>query len=136
MKPEVIVEAVKKSGLRGRGGAGFPTGLKWEITRSQKGDIKYIICNADEGDPGAYMDRSLLEGNLHSVLEGMIIGAYAIGAVEGWIYVRNEYPLAVKHITIAIQQARELGLLGEDILGSGFNFDIRVCRGGRSVCLW
>jgi len=135
MKPDEVVEEIKKSGLRGRGGAGFPTGVKWEITRKQKGDIKYIICNADEGDPGAYMDRSLLEGNPHSVIEGMIIGAYAMGASEGWIYVRNEYPLAVKHIIHAIEQAREYGFLGSNILGSGFDFDLKIARGaGAFVC--
>lgn len=133
--PETIIEEIKKSGLRGRGGAGFPTGRKWESTRDVKGDIKYVICNADEGDPGAYMDRSILEGNPHSVLEGMIIGAYAIGSHEGYIYVRNEYPLAVANLTIAIKQARELGLLGENILGSGFNFDVKINRGGGAfVC--
>ena len=105
--PEAVIDEVKKSGLRGRGGGGFPTGLKLESTRSAPGDVKYVICNADEGDPGAYMDRSILEGNPHSVLEGIIIGAYAIGANEGYIYVRNEYPLAVANITIAIRQARE-----------------------------
>lgn len=135
MKPEEIIEEIKKSGLRGRGGAGFPTGRKWEIARSQKGDIKYVICNGDEGDPGAYMDRSLLEGNSHLVLEGMIIGGYAIGASEGWFYVRDEYPLAVKHLTIAISQARSLGLIGENILGSGFSFEVRIARGaGAFVC--
>jgi NADH-quinone oxidoreductase subunit F len=135
MTPEEIIDVIKRSGLRGRGGAGFPTGYKWAFCRKAKGDTKYIICNADEGDPGAYMDRSLLEGNPHSVLEGMIIGAYAIGAREGWIYVRNEYPLAVKHVTIAIEQARKYGLLGRDILGTGFDFDIKVARGaGAFVC--
>ena len=135
MKPEEIIEEIKKSGLRGRGGAGFPTGKKWEITRMQKSDVKYIICNCDEGDPGAYMDRSVLEGNPHSVIEGMIIGAYAIGANKGWIYVRHEYPLAVKHATLAVHQARELGLLGENILGSGFSFDIEIVKGaGAFVC--
>lgn len=133
--PVEIIEKIKRSGLRGRGGAGFPTGKKWENTRNQKSEIKYIICNADEGDPGAYMDRSLLEGNPHSVIEGMIIGAYAIGANEGWIYVRNEYPLAVKNVTNAINQARSLGLLGKNILGSGFDFDIRIVKGaGAFVC--
>jgi len=135
MKPEEIIEEIKNSGLRGRGGAGFPTGIKWEIARAQKSDIKYIICNGDEGDPGAYMDRSLLEGNPHLVLEGMIIGGYAIGAREGWFYVRDEYPLAVKHLTIAISQAKSLGLLGENILGSGFSFDVKIARGaGAFVC--
>ncbi len=135
MEPEEVIEEVKKSGLRGRGGGGFPTGRKWESTRNAPGDIKYIICNADEGDPGAYMDRSLLEGNPHSIIEGMIIGAYAIGSREGYVYVRNEYPLAHKNITIAIEQAREAGLLGENILGLGFNFNLKVNRGGGSfVC--
>ncbi|MGQ9618178.1 MAG: NADH-ubiquinone oxidoreductase-F iron-sulfur binding region domain-containing protein [Candidatus Aminicenantia bacterium] len=135
MKPEEIIEEIKKSGLRGRGGAGFPTGRKWEIARAQNSDIKYIVCNGDEGDPGAYMDRSLLEGNPHLVLEGMIIGGYAIGAKEGWFYVRDEYPLAVKHLTIAISQAKSLGLLGENILGSRFNFDVKIVRGaGAFVC--
>lgn len=133
--PERVIEVIKEAGLRGRGGAGFPTGRKWEICRKNKGDIKYVICNADEGDPGAYMDRSLLEGNPHAVLEGMIIGAYAIGANEGIIYCRNEYPLAIKHINIAIKQAYEKGLLGRSILGSDFRFDIRLVRGaGAFVC--
>ncbi len=135
MKPTEVLEEVKKSGLRGRGGGGFPTGRKWESTRDAKGDIKYVICNADEGDPGAFMDRSILEGNPHSVLEGMIIGAYAMGSNEGYVYVRNEYPLALKNVTIAIKQAREAGLLGENILGSGFCFDVKVNRGGGAfVC--
>lgn len=129
MTSEEIIEEVKASGLRGRGGGGFPTGIKWEICHSERSDVKYLICNADEGDPGAYMDRSLLEGNPHCVIEGMIIGAYAIGAAEGYIYVRMEYPLAVKNVTTAIEQARKLGLLGESILGSEFNFDIHVFRG-------
>jgi len=130
MSPEQIVEEVKKSGLRGRGGGGFPAGIKWETCRRAPGDTKYIICNCDEGDPGAFMDRSLMEGNPHSVLEGMIIGAYAIGGHEGYIYVRNEYPLAVKHAQIAIKQAEEYGLLGKNILGSGFDFSIKINRGG------
>ncbi len=136
MKPEAIVDEVKKAGLRGRGGGGFLTARKWETVRkAQPGETRYVICNADEGDPGAYMDRSLLEGNPHSVLEGMIVGAYAIGANEGYIYVRNEYPLAVKNARIALKQARELGLLGKNILGSGFDFDITICRGGGAfVC--
>jgi len=135
MKPETVIEEVKKSGLRGRGGGGFPTGRKWESCRQAPGDIKYVICNADEGDPGAYMDRGLLEGNPHSILEGMIIGAYAVGAHEGYIYVRHEYPLAVHNVGIAIEQAREYGLLGQDILGSGFDFDIKIRRGGGAfVC--
>ena len=133
--PEEIISEVKLAGLRGRGGAGFPTGRKWEITRMQKANTKYIICNADEGDPGAYMDRSLFEGNPHSVIEGMIIAAYAIGAGEGWVYVRDEYPLAVKHVNIAIKQAKQLSLLGKNILGSGFSFDIKTVKGaGAFVC--
>ncbi|MFO7929503.1 MAG: NADH-ubiquinone oxidoreductase-F iron-sulfur binding region domain-containing protein [Candidatus Humimicrobiaceae bacterium] len=127
--PDEVIGEVKKSGLRGRGGGGFPTGLKWEFTRKAKGQPKYVIVNADEGDPGAYMDRGILEGNPHSVLEGLIIGAYAIGASQGYIYVRQEYPLAVEHIKEAIRQAREYGFLGEDILGSGFSFDVKVHRG-------
>ncbi len=135
MIPEDVIAEVKTSGLRGRGGAGFLTGLKWEICRKQKGDEKYIICNADEGDPGAYMDRSLLEGNPHCVIEGMIIGAYAIGAKQGIIYVRTEYPLAIENLKIALEQAKKSGLLGENILGSGFNFDITIARGaGAFVC--
>lgn len=135
MIPEQIIEEVKKSGLRGRGGGGFPTGRKWEYCRNAKGKPKYVICNADEGDPGAYMDRSLLEGNPHSVLEGMIIGAYAIGSKVGYAYVRNEYPLAVKHLEIAIKQAEQYGLLGKNILGSGFNFSVQISRGGGAfVC--
>ncbi len=134
--PEEVIETVKNSGLRGRGGAGFPTGNKWNFCRKAvNSDFKFVICNADEGDPGAYMDRSLLEGNPHSVLEGMIIGAYAIGANQGYIYVRDEYPLAVKHITIAIEQAREYGLLGRNILGFDFDFDIIISKGeGAFVC--
>jgi len=130
MKPEAIIDEVKKAGLRGRGGGGFPTGNKWESTRKAKGKTKYVICNADEGDPGAYMDRSVVEGNPHSVLEGMIIGAYAIGANQGYIYIRNEYPLAVRHVQTAIEQAEASGLLGKNILGSGFSFDIKIQRGG------
>jgi len=132
MNPEDVIETIIASGIRGRGGAGFPTGSKWKFARKAKGDIKYIICNADEGDPGAYMDRSLMEGNPHRVLEGMIIGAYAIGATVGYIYVRMEYPLALKNITIALEQARKLGLLGDAILGSEFNFDIHVFKGAGS----
>ena len=135
MFPEEVIETVKQSGLRGRGGAGFPAGYKWEFARKAKGDTKYIICNADEGDPGAYMDRSLLEGNPHRVLEGMVIGAYAIGAEEGFIYVRDEYPLAVKHISRAISQAEEFGLIGKKILGTDFNFRIHISKGaGAFVC--
>jgi NADH-quinone oxidoreductase subunit F len=136
MQPERVIEEVQASRLRGRGGGGFPTGRKWAACRGAKnGDGKYVICNADEGDPGAYMDRSILEGNPHAVLEGMIIGAYAIGANQGYIYVRNEYPLACRHAGIAIEQAREYGLLGPDILGSGFALDVEVARGaGAFVC--
>ncbi|RKY05675.1 NADH-quinone oxidoreductase subunit NuoF [Candidatus Poribacteria bacterium] len=135
MTPEQVIEEVKASGLRGRGGAGFPTGRKWELTRMAEGEPKYIICNADEGDPGAFMDRAVLEGDPHSVIEGMLIGAYAIGAEEGYIYVRAEYPIAVEHLQIAIKQAEELGLLGENILGTGFSFRIKIKKGaGAFVC--
>ncbi len=129
MIPEEVVETVKRANLRGRGGGGFPTGKKWETTRNAPGEIKYVIVNADEGDPGAYMDRSQLEGNPHSVLEGLIIGAYAIGSHEGYVYVRQEYPLAVENLFIALNQAREYGLLGKNILGSGFTFDVTTHRG-------
>ena len=161
MQPDAIIDEITRSGLRGRGGGGFPTGRKWRTCRDAHGSIRYVICNADEGDPGAYMDRSLLEGNPHRVLEGMIIGAWAIGSrrgglpdvfvrpqrppespartdspeVEGYVYVRDEYPLAVKHVILAIQQARERGYLGKNVLGSGFDFDIKVSRGGGAfVC--
>ncbi len=135
MTPEEVIAEVKKSGLRGRGGAGFPTGLKWEFTRQSPGEKKYVICNADEGDPGAFMDRSLLEGDPHRIIEGMIIAAYAIGADEGYIYVRAEYPLAIRRLEIALQQAREYGLLGDDIFGSGFNFELKIKKGaGAFVC--
>ncbi len=135
MAPEEIIKEVKSSGLRGRGGGGFPTGSKWSECREAPGDEKYVICNADEGDPGAYMDRCVLEGNPHLVLEGMMIGAWAIGAQKGYVYVRNEYPLAVKHSRIAVEQARELGLLGDNILGSSFSFDVDIARGGGAfVC--
>ena len=133
--PEQIIEEIKRSGLRGRGGGGFPTGRKWESCRNAPGEPKYVIANCDEGDPGVYANRSLLEGNPHSVLEGLIISAYAIGSHEGYIYVRNEYPLAVENATVAIKQAEQLGLLGENILGSGFDFAIRINRGGGAfVC--
>jgi len=135
MAPETVIEEVARSGLRGRGGAGFPTGAKWKSTRHAPGAAKYVICNADEGDPGAYMDRSLMEGNPHSVLEGMIIGAYAIGAHEAFVYIRNEYPLAVKNTELALRQAGDYGLLGENILGSGFDLSLRINRGGGAfVC--
>ncbi len=134
LDPEKILEQVKRSGLRGRGGAGFPTGKKWEFCQRAAGE-KVVICNADEGDPGAYMDRSVLEGNPHLVIEGMIIGAYTVGATEGYVYVRAEYPLAVQHLRMAISQAEELGLLGEDILGSGFCFGLALFEGaGAFVC--
>ena len=135
LAPDEIIEEVKASGLRGRGGGGFPTGFKWEATRQAVGDVKYVVANGDEGDPGAFMDRSLMEADPHRILEGMTIGAYAIGAREGYIYVRDEYPLAVTNLMIAIEQARELGLLGHDILGSGFDFDVSIVRGaGAFVC--
>ena len=136
MQPEQIIEEIKSSGLRGRGGGGFPTGRKWESCRRAGGDVHYIICNGDEGDPGAYMDRSILEGNPHSVIEGMVIGAKAIGGnPKGYVYVRNEYPLAVNNLNLAINVARRAGLLGKDILGSGLDFDIEIRRGGGAfVC--
>ncbi len=136
MTPEEVIEEVKKSGLRGRGGAGFLTGRKWEGGRKTKGSVKYVICNGDEGDPGAFMDRSVLEGDPHSVIEGMMICAYAVGnCSEGFIYVREEYPLAVENLTIAISQARQMGLLGEDILGAGFSFGLEIKKGaGAFIC--
>lgn len=135
MTPEEVIEQVVRSGLRGRGGGGFPTGRKWRSCRDAPGEPKYVIANGDEGDPGAFMDRSIMEGVPHAVIEGMIIGAYAVGSPHGYIYVRNEYPLAVQHLSTAIDQARQLGLLGPDILGSGFSFDIRINRGaGAFVC--
>ncbi len=135
-EPRWVTEQVKASGLRGRGGAGFPAGLKWELLAAQRnGQGKFLVCNADEGDPGAYMDRSVLEGNPHSIIEGMLIGGYATGANEGIIYVRAEYPLAIKHLVIALRQCRDLGLLGKNILDTGFTFDIRIVRGaGAFVC--
>jgi NADH-quinone oxidoreductase subunit F len=134
-KPQQIIDEVTESGLRGRGGAGFPTGVKWNFCRKSEGEEKYLICNADEGDPGAFMDRALLEGDPHRVIEGMIVAAYAIGASRGFIYVRAEYPIAVEHINIALEQARALGLLGDDIAGTGFSFDIDVRMGaGAFVC--
>jgi NADH:ubiquinone oxidoreductase subunit F (NADH-binding)/(2Fe-2S) ferredoxin/Pyruvate/2-oxoacid:ferredoxin oxidoreductase delta subunit len=135
MTPEGIIQEIKDSGLRGRGGAGFPTGRKWEFCRNAPGEEKFIICNGDEGDPGAFMDRSIVESDPHALLEGMIIGARAIGAAHGFIYIRGEYPLALERLTQAIEQAHEYGLLGEDILGSGFAFDITVSKGaGAFVC--
>ncbi|MBM4338463.1 MAG: NADH-quinone oxidoreductase subunit NuoF [Deltaproteobacteria bacterium] len=135
MEPTAIIEEIKTSGLRGRGGAGYPTGKKWEDCKKAPGTPKYVICNCDEGDPGAFMDRALMEGNPHSVLEGMLIGAYAIGASQGYIYVRHEYPLAHKNAEIAVQQARKVGLLGKNILDSGFDFDVEISKGGGAfVC--
>jgi len=135
MTPEAVIGIMKQSGLRGRGGGGFPTGLKWEITRAVKADQKYVVCNADEGDPGAFMDRSVLEGDPHSVLEAMAINGYCTGADKGLIYIRAEYPLAVERLKIAMKQAREYGLLGKDIMGTGFNFDIEIRYGaGAFVC--
>jgi len=135
MTPEQVIEEVEKSGLRGRGGAGFPTGRKWRFTRSAPSDVKYLVCNGDEGDPGAFMDRSLLEGNPHLVLEGMLIAAYAIGAKSGYIYVRAEYPLAIERLQMAIPQAEELGLLGDNIVGTNFSFHLKIKEGaGAFVC--
>jgi NADH:ubiquinone oxidoreductase subunit F (NADH-binding)/NAD-dependent dihydropyrimidine dehydrogenase PreA subunit len=135
MKPEEIIEEIIASGLRGRGGGGFPAGVKWQTCRRAHGDIKYVICNGDEGDPGAYMDRSVMEGDPHSVIEGMIIGAFAIGSGQGFIYVRNEYPLAVANLQRAINQAREYGFLGKNILNTGFDFDLKISKGaGAFVC--
>ncbi len=135
MSPVDAIEIIKKSGLRGRGGGGFPTGLKWEIAAGNKADQKYVVCNADEGDPGAFMDRSILEGDPHSIIEAMALCGYCIGATKGLVYIRAEYPLAIKRLQVAINQAREYGLLGEDILGSGFSFDIQLRYGaGAFVC--
>ena len=135
MTPQEVIDEVTKSGLRGRGGAGFPTGVKWGLCAKNEADQKYIICNADEGDPGAFMDRSILEGDPNSIVEAMAIGGYAIGATKGLVYIRAEYPLAIDRLKIAIEQAREYGLLGENILGSGFNFDIELRYGaGAFVC--
>jgi len=134
MEPEKIITEIKESGLRGRGGGGFPAGIKWETCRKHEG-TRYVLCNADEGDPGAYMDRSLLEGNPHSVIEGMLIEAIAIGSSDGYIYVRHEYPLAVENLEKSLEKARLMGFLGENILGSDFNFDIKISRGGGAfVC--
>ncbi|MCX7941053.1 MAG: NAD(P)H-dependent oxidoreductase subunit E, partial [Endomicrobia bacterium] len=135
MTPQQVIEEVKKSGLRGRGGAGYPTGVKWELTAREVADEKFVICNADEGDPGAFMDRSTIEGDPHSIIEGMIIGGYAIGSNKGIIYIRAEYPLAVERLNIALEQAKKEGFLGENILGSGFSFDIEIRLGaGAFVC--
>ena len=135
MTPDQAIDVIKQSGLRGRGGGGFPTGLKWEITKKSISDKKYVVCNADEGDPGAFMDRSILEGDPHSILEAMAICGYCIGADEGLIYIRAEYPLAIKRLKIAIRQAEEYSLLGDDILGTGFNFKVKLRYGaGAFVC--
>ena len=135
LSPDEVIDEVAASGQRGRGGAGFNTARKWQSCKSAPGDRRFVLCNGDEGDPGAFKDRSIMEGDPHSVLEGMIIGAYALGAHEGWIYVRDEYPLAVVNLTIALSEARKYGLLGENIMGSGFDFDIKISRGGGAfVC--
>jgi NADH:ubiquinone oxidoreductase subunit F (NADH-binding)/(2Fe-2S) ferredoxin/Pyruvate/2-oxoacid:ferredoxin oxidoreductase delta subunit len=135
MTPDGVISDVAASGLRGRGGAGFPTGRKWASCRKAAGDRKFVICNGDEGDPGAFKDRSVMEGDPHAVIEGLVIGGYAVGAHEGYIYVRDEYPLAVKRLTVALEQARDLGLVGKGILGTGFDFDIKISRGGGAfVC--
>ena len=134
MTPEDIVEELKVASLRGRGGAGFPTWFKWNAALKEKSTPKYMVCNADEGDPGAFMDRSILEGDPHKLIEGMMIGGYTIGAEEGIIYVRAEYPLAIKRLEKAIGQARERGLLGKGILGTDFNFDIRIKAGAGKLC--
>ena len=135
MNQDEVIEVIKNSGLRGRGGAGFPTGKKWELTKSYVSDQKYVVCNADEGDPGAFMDRSILEGDPHCVLEAMMIAGYSIGAKKGYIYVRAEYPIAVKRLELAIKQAREYGILGKNIFGTDFDFDIEIRLGaGAFVC--
>jgi len=135
MKPQEVIDELKKSGLRGRGGAGFPTGMKWQFCHDAPGTMKYIVCNADEGDPGAFMDRAVMEGDPHAVLEGMLIGAYAIGASEGYIYIRAEYPLAIKRLLVALRQMEECGLSGDNILGTGFNFHFKIKEGaGAFVC--
>ena len=133
--PQEVIETMRASGLRGRGGAGFPTWRKWKLTRELAGDVKFVVCNADEGDPGAFMDRSVLEGDPHSVLEGMAVAAHTIGAAHGYIYVRAEYPLAVARLKIAIAQAQERGILGKNIFGSGFDFELEIRMGsGAFVC--
>jgi NADH:ubiquinone oxidoreductase subunit F (NADH-binding)/(2Fe-2S) ferredoxin len=135
MKPDEVIQEIKKSGLRGRGGGGFPTGIKWETMKKIPGERRFVICNADEGDPGAFMDRSIIESDPHAVIEGMLIGAYAMGASEGYVYIRNEYPIALERLLKALEQAREFGLLGENIFGTDFKFDVRVIRGaGAFVC--
>ena len=135
MTPEEVIDVVLKSGLRGRGGAGFPTGMKWKFARASQNPVKYVCCNADEGDPGAFMDRSVLEGDPHSVIEAMAIAAYAIGSSQGYVYIRAEYPIAVKRLQIAIDQAKKYGLLGKNIFGTGFNFNLEIRLGaGAFVC--
>lgn len=135
MDSDEVIDIITKSGLRGRGGAGFPTGKKWRSTTDSKGDVKYVVCNADEGDPGAFMDRSILEGDPHAVLEAMEIAGFAIGAQKGFIYVRAEYPIAVQRLKIAIEQARNYGILGKNIFGTDFSFDIEIRLGaGAFVC--
>ena len=135
MTPQQIVDEISEASLRGRGGGGFPTGRKWAQVLAQDSEIKYVVCNGDEGDPGAFMDRSVMEGDPHKMLEGMIIAAYAVGAQEGYVYVRAEYPLAVSRLKTAIAQAEKAGFLGENILGSGFSFHIHINRGaGAFVC--
>ena len=135
MTPEAVIKSVLDSGLRGRGGAGFPTGRKWSQVAGQKEKVRYVVCNGDEGDPGAFMDRSVMEGDPHRMIEGMMIAAYAVQAHEGYIYVRAEYPLAVRRLKIAIEQAEEKGLLGDNILGTGFSFHLHINRGaGAFVC--
>jgi len=135
MSPDAIIDNIEQSGLRGRGGGGFPTGRKWRSCKAIKTDVRYVICNGDEGDPGAFMDRSIMEGNPHAIIEGMIIGAYAVGSNKGYAYIRDEYPLAIENMKTAIEDARGLGLLGKDILGSNFDFDIKISRGGGAfVC--
>ena len=135
MTPQEVIDVMKASGLRGRGGAGFPTGLKWQFEKDQEADEKYVICNADEGDPGAFMDRSILEGDPHAIIEGMAIMAYAVGAQTGYIYIRAEYPIAVHRLKVAIKQARELHLLGDNILGTNFSFELEIRLGaGAFVC--
>lgn len=136
MEPQGVIDELKESGLRGRGGGGFPTGLKWQFARNTESDKKYVICNADEGDPGAFMDRSLLEGDPHVIIEGMMIAAYAIGADEGYVYVRAEYPLAITRLEKAIKDAEEYGLLGENIFNSGFDFKLHIKKGSWCICLW
>ena len=136
MSPDEVIQTVMKSGLRGRGGAGFLTGKKWEFTKLAKGEQKYVVCNADEGDPGAFMDRSILEGDPHSVIEAMTIAGYAVGANRGYIYVRAEYPIAVERFKIAINQARDYGPLGDKIWGTDFSFDIEIRLRCRSICMW